>query len=46
MMVRETLVPPEERTPFLPERPRDALGFDIPPEPPEPRRRGRKKSGE
>lgn len=46
VMARETPVPPEERTPFLPERPLDELGMPIPlPEPP-PRRRGRKRSGE
>lgn len=44
-MVRETLVPPEERTPYLPERPLDEYGLPIPPEP-KPRARGRKKAGE
>lgn len=44
-MARETLVAPEDRTPFLPDAPLDEYGLPIPPEP-KPRRRGRKKSGE
>lgn len=44
-MARETPVPPEERTPFLPDPPLDEFGLPIPPEP-KPRRRARKKSGE
>jgi hypothetical protein len=45
MMARETLVAPEDRTPFPPDPPLDAYGMPFPPEP-KPRRRGRKKSGE
>ncbi|HEU4885908.1 MAG TPA: DUF2442 domain-containing protein [Longimicrobium sp.] len=45
LMARETLVAPEDRTPFLPDLPLDEYGMPIPPEP-KPRRRGRKKSGE
>jgi hypothetical protein len=45
LMAREVPVPPEERTPFLPDLPTDERGMPIPPEP-EPRRRGRKRSGE
>jgi hypothetical protein len=45
MMARETPVPPEERTPFLPDPPLDERGLPIPREP-DPRRRSRKKSGE
>jgi hypothetical protein len=44
-MAREVPVPPEERTPFLPDPPLDEFGLPIPPEP-KPRRRGRRKSGE
>jgi hypothetical protein len=44
-MARETPVPPEERTPLLPDPPLDERGLPIPREP-KPRRRGRKKSGE
>lgn len=44
-MARERPVPPEERTPFLPELPLDEFGLPIPPEP-KPRRRGHKKPGE
>lgn len=44
-MAREAPVPPEERTPLLPDLPTDERGMPIPPEP-EPRRRGRKRSGE
>ena len=44
-MAREVPVPPEERTPFLPDLPTDERGLPIPPEP-EPRRRGRKRSSE
>jgi hypothetical protein len=45
LMARETLVAPEDRTPFLPDPPLDAYGLPIPPEP-KPRHRSRKKSGE
>ncbi len=45
LMAREVPVPPEERTPFLPDLPTDELGMPIPPQP-EPRRRGRKRPGE
>jgi hypothetical protein len=44
-MAREVPVPPEERTPFLLDLPTDERGLPILPEP-EPRRRGRKRSGE
>ncbi|HEX6368077.1 MAG TPA: DUF2442 domain-containing protein [Longimicrobium sp.] len=45
-MAREVPVPPEERTPFLPDPPLDELGMPIPPEPAPKPRRGRKRSGE
>lgn len=45
LVARETPVPPEERTPMLPDPPTDEWGMPIPPEP-RPRRRGRRKSGE
>jgi hypothetical protein len=45
LMARETLVAPEDRTPFLPDPPLDAYGLPVPPEP-KPRRRGRKQPGE
>lgn len=45
-MARETPVPPEERTPLLPDLPTDERGMPIHPGPaPRPRRGGRKKSG-
>lgn len=46
MTMRETLVPDEERTPFLPDPPLDERGMPLPREPEPKRRRGRKKSGE
>ena len=45
-MARETPVPPEERTPFLPDLPLDEHGLPIPPEPAPKRRGGRRKPGE
>lgn len=45
LMAREVPVPPEERTPMLPDAPTDERGMPIPRED-EPRRRGRKRSGE
>lgn len=45
LTARERPVPPEERTPFLPDLPTDELGMPILPEP-KPRRRGRKRPAE